>query len=179
MNKMNRLGLICVIVLLIAVIAVTTSFSWLTRPSGVTNVKNLQLSGVSAVIKSQDCTVDTYSCDIEIGDLVNDQTVLTGSSFTIPAGERQYFKSVVTNSGNSKTSISLTNLKLSGMDGSVTINNLNPLKTTSGYSENMNIAEHLSVDAKGTLNIEWYIYNGSKSEKSISFTSLPAISYDY
>ena len=54
---------------------------------------------------------------------------------------------------------------------------LSPIKTTSIYAENMVLAEHLTVDAGATLNVELYIYNPTDETMTFNFESLPKVDY--
>ena len=169
MKKLNKLGLICVVVMLISVLAITASFSWLTRPNGEVNANSMKLSNASAVVKSENCSVTTYACTLDNGKIIQGDEVTTTGSYSISAGGSQYFRSQVTNND------SVSN-NLSGAD-STQIINLSPLKTTSAYSNGMYISKHLTVDANSTLNVEWYIYNSGSSDITVTFANLPEISY--
>ncbi len=178
MKKFNKLGLLCVIIMLITVLAITASFSWFTRPYGEKNAHSLFLEGVTAVVKSQDCTVVTYASSMQNGVLVTEDTsVDTANTFTIPASGVQYFTTTVTNNSASDTNISLMNLSLNNAENT-TINLLSPIKTTLQYQNNMTFANHLKVEANKTLNVEWYIYNSGSSDITVSFRDLPQISYN-
>lgn len=176
MKKLNKLGLICVVVMLISVLAITASFSWLTRPNGEVKANSMKLSSASAVVKSEKCSVITYACTLDNGKIIQGDEVTTTGSYSISAGGSQYFRSQVTNNDSVPNNISLANLNLSGAV-STQIINLSPLKTTSAYSNGMYITKHLTVDANSTLNVEWYIYNSGSSDITVTFANLPEISY--
>lgn len=157
------------------VIAVTVSFSWFTRPNGTGNFRSMQLEA-TAIIKSENCTIETFSAEMKNGKLVSPQTLTTADSFIIPAGKVQYFKSVVTNPSDSDMSVSITDLQLSGAEGTY-INNLSPLKTTEAYADHIAVAEHITVEAGASKTIEWYIYNQNTADITVQFRTLPQISY--
>lgn len=179
MKKLNKLGMLSVVIMLISVLAITASFSWFTRPNGTKEADSLSLSGVTAVVKSQDCNVKTFASKMENGLLNPSDTEVSiqTDSFSIPAGGVQYFTTVVTNNSGSKTNISLTNLTLNGASSSTNINILSPIKTTMKYQSGMTFAEHLTVDANNTLTVEWYVHNAGGSAITVSFGKLPEVSY--
>lgn len=162
-------------IFLLLIIAVTISFSWFTRPNGTGNFRSIQLEA-TAVIKSENCTLETFSANMESGTLVNDRALTTADTFTIAAGKVQYFKSVVTNLSSSDMNVSITDLLLSGANGAY-INNLSPLKTTEVYSDHISVAEHITVEASASKTIEWYIYNQNNTDITVQFRSLPQVSY--
>lgn len=175
MKKFNKFAIICLIVILASVIALTASFSWLDRPDGTIEGGSMRLTA-SAVVKSENCSVTTYACTLDNGKIIQGDEVTTTGSYSISAGGSQYFRSQVTNNDSVPNNISLANLNLSGA-GSTQIINLSPLKTTSAYSSGMYISKHLTVDANNTLNVEWYIYNSGSSDITVTFANLPEISY--
>lgn len=173
MKKLNKITVILLALMLTCVIAITASFSWLTRPNGTTdNANAIGLTG-TAVVKTIHCTSTTYTCSMVNGAL-EEIVVATSGAVTIPANSTQYFKTVITNNAESKNNISLTNLQLSGGTGA-TVNCLSPLKTSVAYSEGVSVADHLTIDASGTLTVEWYICNKGSAE--ITVTNVPEIFY--
>lgn len=178
MRKFNRLSFLCLMIMLLSVLIITISFSWFTRPNGSANAHSLALRDVTAVIKSEDSTAITYKSTLIDGLLEVDESlaVTTANTFTVNAGEVQYFTTKVTNNDTANTNLSLNNLSLSGATGA-NINMLSPVKTTSIYADNMVLAEHITVNAGETVNVEWYIYNPTTSDMTVNFTSLPQIDY--
>ncbi len=178
MRKFNRHSFLCLMIMLLSVLIITMSFSWFTRPNGSANAHSLALNDVTAVIKSENSTATTYKSSLQDGLLIVDETlaVTTANTFTIKAGETQYFTTRVTNGTTSNTNLSLNNLSLSGATGSM-INMLSPVKTTSTYASGMIVAEHITVKAGETVNVEWYIYNPTAKDMTVKFTSLPQIDY--
>lgn len=177
MRKFNRHNLFCVMIMLLSVLIITISFSWFTRPNGSANAHSLQLNGVTATIKSESSTATTYKSSFSNGLLVTDTTAVnTTDSIVIPAGGSQYFTTTVTNTSSANTNLSLNGLTLTGATGAQ-INMLYPVKNTSIYSNNMIVAEHLTVKADETVNVDWYIYNPTTADITVKFTSLPQIDY--
>lgn len=178
MKKLNKIAIICLAIILISAVAMTASFSWLNRPGSASyDGGSMEATGVSAVVKSQDCTALTYSAQLSNGKYLPQSTALKNTdSFTLAAGANQYFRTVITNSGAAKNNVSLTGLKITGTT-SLTINNLTPLNTTAAYSDNMTLASHVTVGANGTLNVDWYIHNTSTTDVTFTVSGLPALSY--
>lgn len=177
MKKYNKITVILLVMILTCVIAITASFSWLDRPNGtVENVNKLTLTDASAVIKSKNCTVETYQCDL-VGGVLNDGTVVANGEVTIASGKTQYFKTVITNSSASKNNVSLVNLELEGATSATTVNILSPLKTSETYLVEgmMSLVNHLTVAESGTVTVEWYVCN--KDSSTITVSNLPEISY--
>ena len=178
MRKFNRHSLLCLMIMLLSVLIITISFSWFTRTNGSANAHSLELSNVTAVIKSEESTAVTYKSTLIDGLLKVDETaaVTSANTFTVNAGEVQYFTTKVTNNDTTNTNLSLNNLSLSGATGAK-INMLLPVKNTANYSSGMVIAEHITVNAGETVNVEWYIYNPTTSAMTIKFNSMPQIDY--
>ena len=60
MRKYNRHSFLCLMIMLLFVLIITISFSWFTRTNGSANAHLLELSNVTAVIKSEESTAVTY-----------------------------------------------------------------------------------------------------------------------
>ena len=178
MRKFNKNNLFCVMIMLLSVLIITMSFSWFTRPNEEIYANSLGLKGVMAVIRSEESSVNTYKSALIDGLLKVDESlaVTTANTFTVNAGEVQYFTTKVTNNDTANTNLSLNNLSLSGATGAK-INMLLPVKNTANYSSGMVIAEHITVNAGETVNVEWYIYNPTTSAMTIKFNSMPQIDY--
>lgn len=180
MKKLNKLGIIAICVIILSALATTATFSWLARP-GATSVEGnsmqLSASAVSAVVKSDNVAATTYLATLENGILTEGDEVTTSTSITIDSKKTKYFRTVVKNNNASVNNIYLGGLVLSGGSSSLTVNCFSPLKTTASYSSGMAITQHLTVSANGTLNVDWYIYNGSESSKTLTMSTLPKVLY--
>ncbi|MGN0453422.1 MAG: hypothetical protein ACI4GZ_06475 [Ruminococcus sp.] len=180
MKKLSKISIPCIAMLLLFVVMISGSFSWLNRPGSAdsTQYKYLAFSG-TASIKADDLSASTYLCSLESGVLQkNTETaVAQNQEITIAAGKAQYLKTTVVNTTSTNQSITLTGLTLTGATSDINICNLYPLKTFSTYSSGMCITEHLTVPAENSLDVEWYIYNNGSSELTVTFTALPAVSY--
>lgn len=178
MKKLNKINLLLIGVILLSLAMITSSFAWLSRPNDTAQEgKDLNLN-TSAVIKSSGCTAATYSATMNDGSLSKSDTAVTATySFTVPAEGTAYFVTEISNSVNAKNNISLTGLALSGDTANVSVHVLSPTKNYAAYSANMSIIEHAVVEAGGTLTVEWYVYNSSGSDLSLSLTSLPSVSH--
>ena len=174
MKKFNKITVILLALMLTCVIAITASFSWLTRPNGTTDPANaIGLTGTAVVKTANNCDIQTSICNMVNGELDEGTPVLI-DSVTIPANSTQYFKTVITNKADSRNNVSLTNLQLSA--ATATVNSLSPLKTSVAYkSGGVSVAEHLTIEAKGSLTVEWYICNNGS--ELITVTNLPEITY--
>lgn len=178
MRKFNRHSFLCLMIMLLSVLIITISFSWFTRTNGSANAHSLELSNVTAVIKSEEgVSAFTYKSVLDKGMLNIGEIVVAASDIVIAPGEVQYFTTVVINSSSAKNNISLNDLTITGNVTGANINMLSPIKTTSIYAENMVLAEHLTVDAGATLNVEWYIYNPTDETMTFNFESLPKVDY--
>ena len=176
MRKLNKLGVIAICVIILSALTTTATFSWLARPGANKNAGNsMSLLSASAVVKSNTPTATTYLATLENGVLKEGVKVDTSTSITIDAGKTQYFRTVVDNTGGAKNNIILGGLQLSnGSD--LTVNCLSPLKTTASYSSGMAITQHLTIDENGTLNVDWYIYNGGTAAlNGIKMSTLPCV----
>lgn len=177
MKKLNKLGVIAICVIILSALTTTATFSWLARP-GATPVEGASMHlSASAVVKSNTTTATTYLATLENGVLKPEvDPITTSTQFTIDAGKTQYFRTVVTNSSANKNNIMLGGMKLSSYSG-VTVNCLSPLKTSVSYDNNGTaITQHLTIDGNGTLNVDWYIYNGDTSAlNNITMTTLPSV----
>lgn len=177
MKKLNKLGIIAICVIILSALTTTATFSWLARP-GATPVEgnSMQLSA-SAVVKSDKVSATTYLATLENGVLkVGEAVVKDSTKFTIDKGKTQYFRTVVTNSSANKNNIILGGMKLSN-GSNLTVNCLSPLKTSASYDSNgTSITQHLMIDGNGTLNVDWYIYNGgSGALNNITISTLPSV----
>lgn len=178
MKKLNKLGIIAIFVIILSALATTATFSWLARPSATPvegNSMKLTASAVSAVVKSDALSAETYLANLENGKLTTAGSALSnGASISVPSKGVQYFRTVVQNSSEGKNNFYLGGLELSS-GTNLTVNCLSPLKTTASYSSGMAITEHLTVSANGEVNVEWYIYNGGNSAATINITTLPSV----
>lgn len=175
MKKLNKLGIIAICVIILSALTTTATFSWLARPGATTVEGGKMHLSASAVVKSNTPTATTYLATLENGVLKEGVKVDTSTSITIDAGKTQYFRTVVDNTGGAKNNIILGGLQLSnGSD--LTVNCLSPLKTTASYSSGMAITQHLTIDENGTLNVDWYIYNGGTAAlNGIKMSTLPCV----
>lgn len=175
MKKLNKLGIIAIFVIILSALATTATFSWLARPGATPVEGNSMRLTTSAVVKSDALSAETYLANLENGKLTTVGSALSnGASISVPSKGVQYFRTVVQNSSEGKNNFYLGGLELSsGTD--LTVNCLSPLKTTASYSSGMAITEHLTVSAGGTLNVEWYIYNGGNSAATLNITTLPSV----
>lgn len=179
MKKINKSIIVILALSLAFIITVTLSFSWFSRPNGTdsTKYRGLQYTG-SAIIKSeQDILITTYKCSLQSGNLDNIVAVNTGDSFTIKAGESQYFRSVLSNTSTSENSVSLTGLSVTGTTD-LQVCNFYPLKDYENYSDGITFAKHITVEASGNTNVDWFLYNKSGSDVTITIASLPQVSYN-
>lgn len=176
MKKLNKLGVIAICVIILSALTTTATFSWLARPGDAPVEGGSMHLEASAVVKSNTPTATTYLATLENGVLKEGAKVDTSTSITIDAGKTQYFRTVVDNKGGAKNNIILGGLKLSSGSG-VTVNCLSPLKTSVSYDSNgTSITQHLTIDGNGTLNVDWYIYNGgSGALNNITMTTLPSV----
>lgn len=177
MKKLNKLGIIAICVIILSALTTTATFSWLARPGANEKAGNSMHLSASAVVKSDKPTATTYLATLENGVLKPEANpVTTSTQFTVDAGKTQYFRTVVDNKGGAKNNIILGGLKLSSGSG-VTINCLSPLKTSVSYDSNgTSITQHLMIDGNGTLNVDWYIYNGgSGALNNITISTLPSV----
>ena len=75
----------------------------------------------------------------------------------------------------------MNNILLGGLQlsngSNLTVNCLSPLKTSVPYDSNgTSITQHLMIDGNGTLNVDWYIYNGgSGALNNITISTLPSV----
>lgn len=178
MKKLNKINLLLIGVIFLSLAMITSSFAWISRPSDTAQEgKNLNLN-TSAVIKSNSCTATTYQATMTDGSLAKGEAISSAAaSFTAPAGEAVYFVTEISNSSGSRNNISLAGLALSGATNDISVHVLSPANNYSSYSDNMSIIEHAVVESNGTLAVEWYVYNSSATNLSLSFTSLPTVSY--
>lgn len=165
-----------IIAALVLIIALMASFSWFTRPAAKTDTyTGAQFTG-TAVIKGESCTATTYKAQLDSGNLNNLTALSTNNTITIAAGDTQYFRTTVTNSQTSATVISLTGLTLNGASG-LKVYNMAPLKEYYNYADSMTFSKNIAVPASGNVNVDWYIYNDSGADKTLTVGALPQISY--
>ncbi len=177
MKKLNKLGIIAICVIILSALATTATFSWLARPGAAPVEGNSMQLSASAVVKSDNVDATTYLATLENGILTVGDKVTTSTSITIDSKKTKYFRTVVKNNNASVNNIYLGGLVLSGGSSSLTVNCFSPLKTSASYSSGMAINQHLTVSANGTLNVDWYIYNGSESSKTLTMSTLPKVLY--
>ena len=184
MRKFNRHSFLCLMIMLLSVLIITISFSWITRPKDSVSAHSLSLNNTGAddkltvTIKSEEgVSAFTYKSVLDKGMLNIGEIVVAASDIVIAPGEVQYFTTVVINSSSAKNNISLNDLTITGNVTGANISMLSPIKTTSIYAENMVLAAHLTVDAGATLNVEWYIYNPTDETMTFNFKSLPKVDY--
>ncbi|MCQ4021519.1 MULTISPECIES: hypothetical protein [unclassified Ruminococcus] len=176
MKKINKLGLIAICVIVLSVLATGTSFSWLARPGSTPKQGDALGFTGSAVIKSSGCTATTYLAELNNGIIEPEKTaVTTSTSITVDAGKCKYFRTVVQN-GSAKNNIMLGGLQLSN-GTNLNVICLSPLKTQAAYSSGVAITQHLTIDAGGKMNIDWYLYNSGSSAKTITMSALPKVLY--
>ena len=176
MKKLNKLGVIAICVIILSALTTTATFSWLARPGDNEKAGNSMNLSASAVVKSDGLSVTTKLAKLENGILTEGETVNASDSITIDAKSAKYFRTVVINTSLPKNNILLGGLTLSDGTG-LTVNCMSPLKTTASYSSGMAITQHLTVNANGTLYVDWYIYNSSTSSKTVTMSSLPEVLY--
>lgn len=167
MNKLNKLGIIAVCVIVLSALTTTATFSWLVRPGTESVTGKTMVFDATAVVKTDGVTATTYLAKIENGELIVGDKLTTTGEITVDAGKVQYFRTVVSNEANkdNDNNILLGGLLLSN-GANITVSCLSPLKTTADYSEGMAITQHLTVGAGDTLNVDWYIYNKSSTSAS-------------
>lgn len=184
MRKFNRHSFLCLMIMLLSVLIITISFSWFTRPIEGVHAHSLTLNNTgtdskfTVTIKSEDgVSAFTYKSVLKNGMLNIGEIVTSASDIIIAPGEVQYFTTAIINSSNTNNNISLNNITLNGNISGAKVNMLSPMKTTSTYTDDMILAEHLTIKANQTLNVEWYIYNPTEETMSFKIESLPKIDY--
>lgn len=180
MKKLNKATLIIITSMLVLALTLVATFSWFPRAATAdesTVYATINVSPVGVYTKANTATVTTYKGEFIDGKIIN-ESVYSGSSFSIEAGKCVYFKSVIVDNASSHNNVSLTGLSLTGETSDIKVCMLSPLKTTQDYSAGMTIAEHISTvqSTDAAAVVEWYLYNSGSNNVEVTTMTAPVVS---